>query len=142
MERAFMTSGQLARAAGVNVETLRFYERRGLLAKPARTPSGHRRYQQEALELLQLIRRAQELGFSLPDIADLLEAMDDPDADCGDVCAVVQEKLAHVDSLLAQLRVRRTRLLRLRDACPEIRPLRESPVIEELVAKPAGRRRK
>jgi MerR family mercuric resistance operon transcriptional regulator len=124
------------------VETLRFYERRGLLPKPHRTPSGHRRYGEGARERLQLIKRAQTLGFSLPEIAALLDAMDDPRANCEDVCAVVQVKLDHVDRLLAQLRAQRRHLLRLRDACPQVRPLRECPVVEELVAKPTSGRGK
>jgi hypothetical protein len=61
MNHAPMTSGQLARAAAVNVETLRFYERHGLLPEPDRTASGHRRYGPDALEQLQLIKRAQLL---------------------------------------------------------------------------------
>ena len=135
MDRAAMSSGELAKSAGVNPETLRFYERRGLLPKPHRAPNGHRRYGDETIERLQLIRRAQTLGFSLPEIAALLEAMNDPQADCADVCAAVQDKLDEMDRLLAQLRSQRKRLVRLRDACPQVRPLRECPVIEELINK-------
>ena len=141
MSQAPMSSGQIAKAAGVNVETLRFYERQGLLPRPERTASGHRRYGQEALDRLHLIKRAQELGFSLPDIAGLIEALHDPKAVCEDVCATVQAKIDHVNHLLAQLRARRQRLVRLRNACPQSRPLRECPVVEELVARPAAPRR-
>ncbi len=135
MDRPLMSSGELARTAGVNVETLRFYERRGLLPKPGRTVSGHRRYGAETLERIQLIKRAQALGFSLPEIAALLDAMNDPRATCEDVCATVQVKLDHMDRLLAKLRVQRRRLLILRDACPHVLPFRECPVMEELVSK-------
>ena len=140
MKPVLMTSGELARAASVNVETLRFYEREGLLPEPLRTGSGHRRYGDGALARLRLIKRAQALGFSLPDIAALLTAMEDPTSVCEDVCATVQVKIDHVDRLLLQLRSQRRRLVRLRDACPHTRPLRECPVVEELVA-PAPRRR-
>ncbi len=142
MIHALLSSGELAKAAGVNVETLRFYERRGLLPKPRRTSSGHRRYDQPALDRLQLIRRAQELGFSLPEISVLITAFDDPEALCEDVCAQVQEKLDHVDRLLTRLRQQRKRLVSLRDSCPQVRPLRECPVVEELTGKPvaSGRR--
>ena len=85
------------------MESLRFYEREGLLPKPQRTPSGHRRYGQWAVDRLLLIKRAQSLGFSLPDIAALIEAMDDPKVDCRGVCATHEAKLDHVDRLLAQL---------------------------------------
>ncbi len=135
-----ISSGQLAKAAGVNLETVRFYEREGLLPEPERTASGHRRYGQWAFERLLLIKRAQALGFSLPDIAALIEALDEPTADCQDVCAAVEAKIDHVDRLLAELRARRRRLVRLRDACPKTRPLRDCPVVQELVAKPAARR--
>lgn len=140
MKPVLMTSGELARAASVNVETLRFYERQGLLPEPQRTGSGHRRYGEAALERLRLIKRAQSLGFSLPDISALLVAMEDPAAMCEDICATVQVKIDHVDRLLRRLRSQRQRLVRLRDACPQTRPLRECPVVEELVAPVSERR--
>ncbi len=132
MNQASMTSGQLANAAGVNVETLRFYERRGLLPAPERTSSGHRRYGARTLERIRLIKRAQGLGFSLPDIEALLRAMEDPRASCREVCATVQEKIDHVDRLLQQLRGQRRRLVQVRDSCPQPLPLRRSPVLDEL----------
>lgn len=140
MKPVLMTSGDLARAASVNVETLRFYEREGLLPEPQRTGSGHRRYGEAALERIRLIKRAQALGFTLPDIATLLTAMEDPAAMCEDVCATVQVKIDHLDRLLRHLRSQRQRLVWLRDACPQSRPLRECPVVEELVA-PLSKRR-
>ena len=140
MKPVLMTSGELARAASVNVETLRFYEREGILPEPQRTGNGHRRYGDAALERLRLIKRAQSLGFSLPDITALLTAMEDPTAMCEDVCATVQVKIDHMDRLLRQLRSQRRRLVHLRDACPQTRPLSECPVVEELVA-PDPRRR-
>ena len=65
--------GQVAAAAEVNIETLRYYERRGLLAEPARSPGGHRLYPQEAVTMLRVIKAAQRLGFTLDEVADLLE---------------------------------------------------------------------
>ncbi len=136
MSQTAISTGQLAKAAEVNVETVRFYEREGLLPEPERTASGHRRYGTWAIERLLLIKRAQALGFSLPDIAGLIAAMDDPSADCRDVCATVVAKIDHLDRLLVQLRARHRKLVKLRDACPQTRPLRECPVVDELVAKP------
>jgi MerR family mercuric resistance operon transcriptional regulator len=69
-----LRSGQAARAAGVNRQTLRYYERRGLLAKPQRTPGGHRLYPAEIVTVLRVIKAAQRLGFTLAEIAALLEA--------------------------------------------------------------------
>ena len=68
-----LRSGQVAHAAGVNQQTLRYYERRGLLAEPGRTPGGHRLYPAEAVTVLRVIKAAQRLGFSLEEVADLLE---------------------------------------------------------------------
>lgn len=65
--------GQVAAAAGVNIETLRYYERRGLLAEPDRSPGGHRIYPPEAITVLRVVKAAQRLGFTLDEVADLLE---------------------------------------------------------------------
>lgn len=69
-----LRSGQVAEAARVNLQTLRYYERRGLLAEPARTPGGHRLYPEEVVTTLRVIKAAQRLGFTLDEVADLLEA--------------------------------------------------------------------
>ncbi|CUU59371.1 DNA-binding transcriptional regulator, MerR family [Parafrankia irregularis] len=68
-----LRSGELAAAAGVNPQTLRYYERRGLLAEPERTPGGHRLYPPDAVTLLGVIKAAQRLGFTLDEVADLLD---------------------------------------------------------------------
>ncbi len=68
-----MRSGQVAHAAGLNRQTLRYYERRGLLAEPDRTPGGHRLYPAQTVTILRVIKAAQRLGFSLDEVADLLE---------------------------------------------------------------------
>jgi MerR family mercuric resistance operon transcriptional regulator len=68
-----LRSGELAEAAGVNVQTLRYYERRGLLAKPARSPGGHRKYSDEDLTILRAIKTAQRLGFSLSEVTTLVD---------------------------------------------------------------------
>lgn len=132
MSQRYLTSGQLAGEAGVNLETLRYYERRGLLPRPARTASGHRRYDLEAVSLLRLIKRAQELGFTLAEIHELLRGLERPKAVCDDVCRVIEAKIGQVDEELARLKAKRGRLSRLRAACPRTRPLRECPVIIEL----------
>ncbi|OAA20104.1 putative transcriptional regulator [Frankia sp. EI5c] len=73
MTGAALRSGELAAAAGVNLQTVRYYERRGLLAEPARTPGGHRLYPADAVTLLGVIKAAQRLGFTLDEVADLLD---------------------------------------------------------------------
>jgi DNA-binding transcriptional MerR regulator len=72
-EATRLRRGQVAAAAEVNIETLRYYERRGLLAEPARSPGGHRLYPPEAVTVLRVIKAAQRLGFTLEEVADLLE---------------------------------------------------------------------
>ena len=74
MERVTtLRSGELARAAGVNQQTLRYYERRGLLAEPVRSPGGHRLYPAEALTVLRVIKAAQRLGFTLTEVTELID---------------------------------------------------------------------
>lgn len=92
-----LRSGQLAQAAGVNPQTLRYYERRGLLAEPDRTLGGHRQYPAEAVTLLRAIKAAQRLGFSLDEVADLLGHHH------GDLRDQAKVKLAEVEARITDL---------------------------------------
>lgn len=103
------TISRAAKAADVNVETIRFYERRGLIAQPAKPAGGAREYDGDTVARIRFVRQAQEIGFSLREIAELLSLRADPDADCGDVRARAIEKREEV---LAKL----DRLSRIRDA--------------------------
>jgi len=132
MTQRYLSSGELAREVGLNLETLRYYERRGLLPRPNRTASGHRRYEQEAVSLLRLIKRAQDLGFTLAEIRELLRGLERPKAVCGDVCRTIERKIGQLDQELERLKSQRKRLSHLRAACPRARPLRECPVVLEL----------
>ncbi|MCC8248841.1 MerR family transcriptional regulator [Saccharothrix luteola] len=106
-----LRSGQLAEAAGVNHQTLRYYERRGLLSEPERTPGGHRVYPPEALTVLRMIKAAKRLGFTLEEISDLLVARrrlsSRREQGLGDRVAV---KLAEVEARIADLEVIRDML--------------------------------
>lgn len=95
-----MRSGQLAAAAGVNLQTLRYYERRGLLPEPARTLGGHRTYPEDAVTRLRVIKVAQRLGFTLTEIADLLTVSHHPDAGLQSKAAT---KLAAIEARIADL---------------------------------------
>lgn len=108
------TIGELARAAGVNVETVRFYERRGLLRQPERG-DGYRRYPSTDLDRLRFIRRAKDLGFTLAEITGLLDAAGTGATD--DVIAAARARLGSVDHEIASLQAQRTRLERLADLC-------------------------
>lgn len=95
-----MTIGQLAKAANVNIETVRYYQRVNLLVKPPKPQAGYRRYSTNTLEQLLFIRRAKDLGFSLNDIRDLLMLRDKPNA-CADVYSATERILEDV-----QIRIR------------------------------------
>jgi MerR family mercuric resistance operon transcriptional regulator len=96
-----MRIGEVATEAGVNVQTLRYYERRGLLDPPPRTPSGYRIYAMDTVRLVRFIKRVQELGFTLTDVEDLLSLRDDPDPSAA--LAVAREKLAGIRARLRDL---------------------------------------
>jgi len=114
-----MTIGAAARQSGVGVETIRFYERRGLVAQPPRPfGAGPRRYAPEVVERIRFIRQAQQLGFTLRQIEELLSLQADPAADCSDVRGRALVKIEEVDARIAQLADIRSALVRLLAACP------------------------
>ncbi len=114
-----MTIGKVARKAGVGVETIRFYERRGLIGQPPKPlNAGFRVYPQESIERIRFIREAQELGFSLREIGELLSLRADPSADCADVRERAQGKLEEVRRKIAQLERIHAALEELIAACP------------------------
>lgn len=129
-----VTIGHVARLAGVGVETVRFYERKGLLEKPARKHSGYRQYSEEAVVRLRFIKRAKELGFSLREIKDLLRLWHSPTATCEDVRAVAEAKLAQIGDRIKELRATERSLKKLVIACKGKRPLSECPILEALEA--------
>src|SRR5260370_42587738 len=108
-----LRSGELARRANVNVETLRFYERQGLLPKPPQRASGYREYSTEAVGLVQFIKRAQVLGFSLREVKELLALQEVPRATCGDVVVLAQHKIEEIDAKISDLRAMRAALTKL-----------------------------
>jgi DNA-binding transcriptional MerR regulator len=97
-----LRTGELAERAGVNVQTLRYYERRGLLAAPARRPSGQRRYPEAAVTLLRTIKAAQRLGFTLAEIEELLDLSAHRHG-TGELHRRAQAKLAEIDTRIDQL---------------------------------------
>ena len=114
---AGLRAGQVASAAGVNLQTLRYYERRGLLDEPDRTPGGHRIYPDQAVTLLRVIKTAQRLGFSLTEVAELLESGRHRHGrrDAG-LQARATAKIAEIDRKIADLTVIRESLAQALDA--------------------------
>lgn len=127
-----LTIGRAAERAGVGVETIRFYERRGLIQQPPRPRSGFRFYGDEVVERIRFIRQAQELGFSLRETKELLSLRADPAADCGDVKKQALIKCEEVDRKIAQLRQIRTALDEMIASCPGGGALRACTIIDAL----------
>ena len=113
-----LTIGKTAEAAGVGVETIRFYERSGLIERPPKPEIGYRAYPMETVRRIRFIRQAQALGFSLREIDELLSLRTDPAADCAEVRARATAKRAEVERKMAQLRRIHAALDELIDACP------------------------
>ena len=113
-----MTRGELARHGQVNPETIRYYERSGLLPPPARSDAGYRLFAPAAVQRIRFIKRAQAVGFSLDEIKTLLDLKYAPDATCGDVREMVDVKISDIDHKIAALQAMRDELSELFDECP------------------------
>jgi MerR family mercuric resistance operon transcriptional regulator len=126
------TIGELARDAGVHVETVRYYERRGLLKQPRRA-TGWRRYDEDALRLLHFVKRAQELGFTLAEVHELLSLRASKSTrTCARVRAAAEAKLVDVDAKMRDLDAIRRTLTKLARACPTDGPVQACPILEAL----------
>ncbi|RMH40478.1 MAG: MerR family transcriptional regulator [Deltaproteobacteria bacterium] len=138
-----LTTGQVARAAGVHVETLRFYERRGLLPKPPRRRSGYRQYPPDAVRIVRFIKRAQRLGFTLDEIAELLALRDDDRRACSEVRGAAEHKIAEIDDKIRALRAMRRALAELVATCADgDASVRRCPILEALADGRPSRRSK
>jgi len=131
-ERPPLRIGQLARAAGVNRETIRYYERTGLLDEPPRSASGYREFPPETPKRIRFIRRAQELGFTLSEVASLLALRVDDHSTCEAVTERARTKLAQVEDKISDLSAIRASLTQLIDACATQSRTGECPILEFL----------
>lgn len=136
--KKLLTIGVVAERAGVSVETIRFYARKGLIEQPQRPLGGVRTYSEATVERLEYIHHAQELGFTLREIGELLALQADPAADCGDVKHRAAEKLVEVESKLIRLATMRKTLRQLVDVCPGEGDLDECSIVAALSAPPAA----
>lgn len=127
-----MTIGEVATQARVNIQTLRYYERRGLLREPGRRDSGYRDYPAETVRVVRFIKQAQKLGFSLTDIADLLRLSADGPTCCDNVRALAHQKLAEIDSRIAALRAMRRALKTLAQGCDQPQEKEGCPLLHVL----------
>lgn len=127
-----LTIGKLARAAGVGVETIRFYERKRLLARPRRPERGFRVYPGDAIRRIRFIRQAQDLGFTLREIAELVSLRADPAVDCSKVFARATAKLEDVGRKIAQLSRMKRALERVVAACPRHGTVKACSILEAM----------
>ena len=129
-----MKIGDLAAASSTPVETIRYYEREGLLLAPGRTQGNFRVYEAPHLERLQFIRHCRSLDMSLDEVRVLLRFRDEPRADCGDVNALLDEHIGHVSKRIKELRALEKQLKELRQRCGEARSGQECGILAGLTA--------
>lgn len=127
-----LSIGQVARRAGVGVETVRFYEREGLLEEPPRRASGYRQYSEQVVKRIHFIKRAQQLGFSLKEIMELLMLCMDRQTSCEEVKRHTEAKIAQVEQKLLDLQRMRQALLQVASLCEEEGPRSRCPMLDAL----------
>lgn len=125
-----LTIGQVARAAGVSVETVRFYERRKLIQQPLKPHSGIRTYPDDTVSRIKLIRNARKVGFSLREIEALMSIRAQPDSQCLQVLERVRAKVAAIERELASLTEKRDLLRKAIETCPARGPASECPIFK------------
>jgi MerR family mercuric resistance operon transcriptional regulator len=127
-----LSTGELAEHGGVNLQTIRYYAREGLLATPPWSASGYRSYPADSVRRVRFIKRAQELGFSLAEIRELLAVRIDPKRNCSDVRRLAQAKIMSIDEKMQTLIRMRRVLAQLADACPGRGPSDDCPILDTI----------
>jgi MerR family copper efflux transcriptional regulator len=127
-----LSIGQVAQRAGIGVETVRFYERKGLLEEPPRRASGYRQYSEQVVTRLHFIQRAKLLGFSLKEISELLRLRVDAQMSCDEVKQRTEAKIAEVERKLVELQRMRQALLQVHSLCIGPGPTSACPMLEAL----------
>lgn len=125
-----LTVGELAKRGDVNLETIRYYERRGLMPKPPRSASGYRLFSPESVRRIRFIKRAQELGFSLKEIKELLALQVSADGTSANVRERAEAKIADIEEKIKTLRAMRKALGLLTNACCGQGSVSECPILE------------
>lgn len=127
-----LRTGEVARQAGVSLETIRYYEQRGLLLAPPRSDAGYRCYPPDAVRRVRFVKRAQELGFSLQEIKELLGLRFRPNATCEDIRRRTRQKISAIDEKIRDLHSIRQALEQLADSCPGKGPVSGCPILDSL----------
>ena len=128
----YLTIGKLAKHSHVNVETIRYYERRGLIPMPSRRESGYRQFTQDIIARIRFIKRAQELGFTLKEISGLLSMRVDPHTTCADINVRAEQKIAQIQEKIRDLERMKRALIKLKASCRGRGPTGECPILEAL----------
>ena len=129
-----LTTSGVAKKGGVNLETIRYYERRGLLPKPPRTPSGYRLFAPGDVRRLRFIKHAQALGFSLKEVKELLALRVTPGVSCADVRVRAEGKIRDIEAKLRALAAMKKALGRLTAACAGRGSVSQCPILDSLDA--------
>lgn len=132
-----LTIGKVAKKAGVNLETIRYYERQGLIPRPPRSQSdggflGYRHYPAETVKRIQFIRHAKEMGFSLKEIAELLSLRIEQGVTCGDIRKRAETKIVDIEERILNLQRMKNALSKLVKECKGRGPVSECPILEAL----------
>lgn len=127
-----ITIGNVAKQAGIGIETIRFYERTGLLDEPPRNSSGYRQYQPETIVKLRFIKKAKQLGFTLKEIEELMALRHKHDARCSDIKAQANEKISNIEERIRDLSKMKEALLALTCQCNDNEPVSECPILTAL----------
>ncbi len=122
--------GEVAKQAGVGIETIRFYEREGIIADPPRRESGYREYDPEIVTRLHFIKRAQELGFSLKEISELMALKVNPKQNCSGVKKRAEFKLLEIEKKIRDLKRMQAVLNEVTEACVASKPISDCPILQ------------
>jgi MerR family mercuric resistance operon transcriptional regulator len=128
----YLTRGQLAKKAQVGTETVRYYERRGLIPEPDRRESGYRQYPPETVTRIQFIKHAKELGFSLTEIHELLSLQLNPALSCSEVKKIAEAKIRHIDEKIGKLQRMKRSLTELTRECSGNKPVSDCNILKAL----------
>ncbi len=138
VSEAAMRIGEIARRANCKIETIRYYERAGLLPKPGRTAGNYRLYGREHAERLRFVRHCRSLDMTLEEIRTLLKFRDAPEEDCGEVNALLDQHIGHVVSRVEELRELERQLKSLRKLCATVRSTKDCRILHELTTAGVG----
>lgn len=129
---SYMKIGEVARKAGVNIDTVRYYERKNLIPEPPRRESGYRQYTMDTVRRIHFIRKAKELGFSLKEITELLSLRVSPDTACADMKKHAETKITDIEAKISMLNNIKDSLKELTEMCTQNRDTGECPILEAL----------